>query len=66
MFQGCGQFGEGFGVGVDLIAEHGGRGGRRGQPNNGAAAVPPGGDESPQRGCFAGAGGRDPQLQPSA
>ena len=64
MLQCGGEFGECFSVGVDLIAQHRGRGGGRGEPDDGAAAVPPGGREGLQRGGFAAAGRRDRELQP--
>ena len=61
---GPGEFGEGVGVGVDLVAELRGGGRGRREPDHGAAGFGPGGGEGLHRGGFAGAGGRDRQLQP--
>ena len=49
-----------------LVAQAGGRGGRRGEAEQVAAAVGPGRGQRPHRGGLAGAGGRERQLQPGA
>ena len=61
---GPGEFGEGVGGAADLIAQLGGGGRRRREPDHSAAGFGPGGGEGLHRGGFAGAGGRDRQLQP--
>ena len=62
--QGPGELGEGVGADAGLLAEDGGRGGRRGQAEHLAAVLGPGQGEGAHGGCLSGAGRGDRQLQP--
>ena len=61
--EGVGEEGHRVGVGVDLGAQLGGRGGRRCEADDGAAAVAPRGGEGAHGGGLAGAGGGDRELE---
>ena len=64
MVDGPGELGQGVGGGADLLAQHGGRGGGRGEPHDGAAVLGPGRGQGPHGGGLPGAGGGQGELEP--
>jgi hypothetical protein len=61
--QGPGELGQGVGGRAELLTQDGGRGGGRGEPDDGAAVLDPRGGQGSHGGGLAGAGGRDRELE---